>query len=211
MFQIGAINPTIADQRRQQLLQQLAQQYMQRKGPGMPGQPGLPPQVQMPWQRRQQHPNIAAQSGRFDPTAREGSTTLTGMDQIPANVAAALGPGGSGRPGVGSPSPGVPPQVSPGPAAGQPGPPPGVGVPGSAAAGTHGPGQGVPAAGVPVAPPPQTTAALGQAIAGIAPTIDPALLSGLANNLIPLGAGSYYNPATGAVHGIGGIGRASAF
>jgi hypothetical protein len=106
MFVIGALNPQVGNDRRNQLLQRLLQQYM-----GQSGSVGIAPTNLM-----RQTPvfgtavHVAAAN-----MAPGGRPEFTGQNFIPASVFGALGPGGVSRaqtnvqsPGAGIPVPGLP-------------------------------------------------------------------------------------------------------
>jgi hypothetical protein len=233
MFQIGAINPNVGDQRRQQLLQTLAQQFVQRQGAGVPGEPGLP----MFAFNRKRTP-VFGNANKVNPSLRSGRTDMTNASPIPDTIAKLLGPGGFGSASANVMSP----------AAGMP--IPGMGRPGALLPTSSAPaGNTAPAATPPPAAAPTQSGAAANALLnppnagslygnsnltpaqiasnqGVANTnpgnaqVTPAMVAQAnaapagarsiggamvttPSGMVPLGNGVFFNPATGAISGMG--------
>jgi hypothetical protein len=101
MFQIGALNPQVGNDRRNQLLQKLMQQYTGQQGGGL----ALPATNLM-----RQTPALGTASRASSMAAPGGRPDFTGGNPISSFLENLLGPGGFGRvPGNRtSPGPGVP-------------------------------------------------------------------------------------------------------
>ena len=228
MFVIGALNPQVGNDRRNQLLKQLMQQYM-----GQSGGAGIPPT------------NLMRQTPTFGTAVRAAAANMapggrpefTGQNFIPASVFSGLGPGGAGRapanvtsPAAGVPIPGI------GRGGGAPTAPAGPQVP-------FAPNAGGPVSAAPVFVPPTPTSAApvyvppgapgapssvgGSPIpgnvggggvvpfnplvtggfGGAAGLTSPAPAPTTSNGLVPLGNGIYYQPGVGVVGSpMGGLG-----
>lgn len=208
MFQVGALDPRVGNDRRNQLLQKLMQQYMQQQGMGTPGQPALPTNLM------HSTPAVAGTATRpADVPRMGGRPEFTFADFIPPGLLPALGPGGVGRApqSAMSPQPGIPvPGIGHGPAGGGiPGPPAGTPI-GTGPDPTHTPASGT-------GPAPTITPATGT---GPNPTYTPpatgtgpAPVHTTPSGAIPLGNGIFLHPdgtISGSATGIpmGGAARA---
>lgn len=203
MFQVGANNPNVGDDRRKQLLQALAQQLAQRFASAQPGAGNLGGQFINPSKRRTvQHP------APFGAIRQAGAGRLTsGTPILPS-----FGPGGAvgDHGGGGYQHPVDLPAPTPGRLAGHSSPLPGVPVPGGTMAHVPVPmgTPSVPMSGagstVPVSGPgaPQGAGAAVSAVqasqpfAGASSTPSTAL-----GGLVPLGNGIYMDPSSGQVYG----------